>query len=136
MPIASTMSNFQAFCPHLRAKDVAFGVGDDLPPAARRRIICHMERSEGHPPPVTSIEFPEGRPGRPQPRQKESTAPSLDQAMRSTETALGQLTKAAIEEIRREADVSPHVEAAERDLRNALKQLGLAKRAASDRVRA
>ena len=58
---------------------------------------------------------------------KRASAP-IDLALRSTETALRHLTRVAMEEIRRGADSSPHVQAAERDLRSALKQLALVKR--------
>jgi len=45
-----------------------------------------------------------------------------------TEQALGEVSHVAMEQIRRGADVSSHVEAAERDLRGALRQLVLAER--------
>jgi hypothetical protein len=52
----------------------------------------------------------------------------LGLALRATETALGELSKVVMDDICAGGEVSPHVEAAERDLRNALKQLGLARR--------
>jgi hypothetical protein len=58
------------------------------------------------------------------------TAPDrarIDVALQSTEAALGQLTEAVIENIRSGGEVSHHIEAAERDLRNALRQLGQAR---------
>jgi hypothetical protein len=52
----------------------------------------------------------------------------LDLSLRATETALGELSKVVMDDICAGGEVSPHVEAAERYLRNALKQLGLARR--------
>jgi hypothetical protein len=53
---------------------------------------------------------------------------SLDLALRATETALGEVSKVVMDDIRAHGQTSPHIEAAERDLRTALRQLGLAKR--------
>jgi hypothetical protein len=47
----------------------------------------------------------------------------LNRALESTEVALGEVTKLAIQRIRRGVENPPRLEAAERDLRNALRQL-------------
>jgi flagellar basal body-associated protein FliL len=57
-----------------------------------------------------------------------------DRAVELTEDALSQVTRLAIELIRRGKESSPHVEAAERELRNALRQLVAAKRERTPRV--
>jgi hypothetical protein len=78
-------------------------------------------------PPGTNIEFPD------QPATGEvgvetaSDGARVDVALRSTEAALGQLTQVVIENIRSGGDVSHHIDAAQRDLRNALRQLGQAR---------
>jgi hypothetical protein len=51
----------------------------------------------------------------------------VEVALRATETALGEVGKVVID-IRVDGEVSPHIEAAERDLRTTLRQLGTAKR--------
>jgi hypothetical protein len=92
-------------------------------------MICGMEGSAGHAPRVARIDAAEQRRESSGGQGATRSAPPIDLALRSTEAALGHLTKVAVEEIRRGADASPHVQAAERDLRSALKQLSLAKRA-------
>jgi len=87
-----------------------------------------MARASDQSPPVTSIEFPEELSGRLDGVQAESAGSPIDLAVQSTEAALGQVMKVVIENIRHGGDVSQNIEAAERDLRNALRQLGLAKR--------
>ena len=52
----------------------------------------------------------------------------IDLALQSTEAALVQLTKVVMDNIRSGGEASPHVEAAERDLRSALRQLAQVKR--------
>lgn len=52
-------------------------------------------------------------------------AAQVEDALAATERALGEVTKLSIEWIRRGSDVPPHLEAAERELRNALRQLAL-----------
>jgi hypothetical protein len=52
-----------------------------------------------------------------------------EKAVRLTEQALSEVTKLTIEQIHHGAENSPHVEAAERDLRNALRQLVMARKA-------
>jgi hypothetical protein len=47
----------------------------------------------------------------------------LNRALETTEAALAEVTKLAIQRIRRGVENPPHLEAAERDLRNALRQL-------------
>lgn len=47
----------------------------------------------------------------------------LYRALEATEEALGEVTKLAIQRIRLGVDTPPHLEAAERELRNALRQL-------------
>ena len=54
----------------------------------------------------------------------------LGQAMTATQDALQRVTQIAIVEIRDRLEISGHVEAAERDLRSALRQLVLAQRTA------
>ena len=59
----------------------------------------------------------------------------LEVALRTTEEALSQVTRLAIQRIRRGADTPPHLEAAERDLRRALRQLATLTRERPERVR-
>jgi hypothetical protein len=91
-------------------------------------IICYMDRASDQSPPVTSLEFPEEPAGRLGGVKGNAAGSPTDLALQSTEAALGHVTKVVIENIRQGGDVSPHIEAAERDLRDALRQLGLAKR--------
>jgi hypothetical protein len=58
----------------------------------------------------------------------EGVGSPIDLALQSTEAALVQLTKVVMDNIRCGGEASPHVEAAERDLRSALKQLAQIKR--------
>jgi hypothetical protein len=53
---------------------------------------------------------------------------SFEKAIEMTENALSEVGQVAMQQIRRGAEVSSHVEAAERDLRGALRQLVLAER--------
>ncbi len=91
-------------------------------------IICNMASPSGHPPHVAGVEL-EGQPQElfPIPHREEPVA-AIDQALQSTEAALGALASVVVESIRLGGDVSPQVEAAERDLRSALRQLSLAQR--------
>jgi hypothetical protein len=57
-----------------------------------------------------------------------SPGEALRRALELTEEALGQVSRIAIEEIRDGGESSNHVEAAERDMRSALRQLVLAER--------
>jgi hypothetical protein len=52
----------------------------------------------------------------------------MERALGLAEEALEQIARIAVEQIRRGVESSNHVEAAERDLRSALRQLVLAKR--------
>lgn len=54
-------------------------------------------------------------------------------AMQLTEAALGQLMRVVVENIRQGGNASAHVEAAERDLRSALRQLSLIQRTSATR---
>jgi hypothetical protein len=58
----------------------------------------------------------------------EHVANILEQALGLAEETLEQIARVAVEQIRRGAETSNHVEAAERDLRSALRQLVLAQR--------
>jgi hypothetical protein len=58
----------------------------------------------------------------------EAIGSPIDLALQSTEAALVQLTKVVMDNIRSGGEASPHVEAAERDLRSALRQLAQVKR--------
>jgi hypothetical protein len=58
----------------------------------------------------------------------DTTEELLHRALEATEEALSEVTKLAIERIRLGADNPPHLEAAERDLRNALRQLAILSR--------
>ena len=58
----------------------------------------------------------------------EHVADILEQALGLAEETLEQIARVAVEQIRRGAETSNHVEAAERDLRSALRQLVLAQR--------
>jgi hypothetical protein len=78
-------------------------------------------------PPGTNIEFPDQPPGHRVGTETQADDAPIDIALRSTEEALGELTQVVIENIRAGGDVSHHIEAAERDLRNALRQLGQAR---------
>ena len=55
-------------------------------------------------------------------------AESMERALGLAEEALEQIARIAVEQIRRGVETSNHVEAAERDLRSALRQLVLAQR--------
>jgi hypothetical protein len=59
---------------------------------------------------------------------KQSSTGTIEEALALTEEALGHVTRIAIEQIRNGRGISTHVEAAERDIRSALQQLGLASR--------
>jgi hypothetical protein len=52
----------------------------------------------------------------------------IERALQLTEEALEQVTRIAVEQIRKGVESSNNVEAAERDMRNALRQLVLAQR--------
>jgi hypothetical protein len=58
----------------------------------------------------------------------EHVAEILDKALGLAEETLEQIARVAVEQIRRGAETNNHVEAAERDLRSALRQLVLAQR--------
>jgi hypothetical protein len=53
---------------------------------------------------------------------------SFEKAIEMTEGALSEVNRLAMEQIRRGVDISSNIEAAERDLRDALRQLVLAER--------
>ena len=78
-------------------------------------------------PPVVSNGFRDDLPGPPDDARAESVGAPIDLALEATEAALGQVTKAVIDNIRHGGDGTQHVEAAERDLRSALRQLTIAK---------
>lgn len=52
----------------------------------------------------------------------------IERALQLAEDALEQITRIAVEQIRRGVESSNHIEAAERDMRSALRQLVLAQR--------
>jgi hypothetical protein len=52
----------------------------------------------------------------------------IERALQLAEDTLEQITRIAVEQIRRGAESSSHIEAAERDMRGALRQLVLAER--------
>jgi len=92
------------------------------------RIICNMSHAIDSSPSVTTIEFPEELAGSSYAEQPGAVSSPLDLALRSTEAALSQVTKLVMARIEGNGDASPQVEAAERHLRDALRQLGAAKR--------
>ena len=59
---------------------------------------------------------------------KRALTGTIEEALSLTETALSHVTRIAIEQIRNGLGPSSHVEAAERDIRSALRQLGMAAR--------
>jgi hypothetical protein len=61
-------------------------------------------------------------------RSEQNIIRTIARALKLTEEALGQVAQIAIEEIHTGLESSNHVEAAERDMRSALKQLVLAER--------
>lgn len=61
-------------------------------------------------------------------RNDHSIGPTMARALELTEEALGQVARIAIEEIHSGLESSNHVQAAERDMRSALRQLVLAER--------
>lgn len=61
-------------------------------------------------------------------RDEHSIVATLARALDLTEEALGQVARIAIEEIHTGLESSNHVQAAERDMRSALRQLVLAER--------
>ncbi|HTU79544.1 MAG TPA: hypothetical protein VMF09_12370 [Solirubrobacteraceae bacterium] len=87
-----------------------------------------MARTADHPSAVPSIELSEALPARLDGELGERVDSPIELALQLTEAALGQLTKVVMDNIRHGGDASPHVEAAERDLRNALRQLSVVKR--------
>jgi hypothetical protein len=92
------------------------------------RTICNVVPgpAEGHGIPDIGQSEP-GRPGAASAHVRVADLP-LDVALRATETALGEVSKVVMDDIRVDGEVSPHIEAAERDLRTPLRQLGMAKR--------
>jgi hypothetical protein len=66
-------------------------------------------------------------------RDDQNIAGTLAQAIELTEEALTKVTQIAIEEIRDGIEASNHVDAAERDMRTALRQLVLAERELRER---
>ncbi|MGO9823515.1 MAG: hypothetical protein ACLPTJ_23035 [Solirubrobacteraceae bacterium] len=61
-------------------------------------------------------------------KQDAQLAELMERALQFAEDALEQITRIAVEEIRRGVESSNHIEAAERDMRSALRQLVLAQR--------
>lgn len=61
-------------------------------------------------------------------RDENSIVATMARALELTEQALGQVARIAIEEIHTGLESSNHVQAAERDMRSALRQLVLAER--------
>jgi 3-oxoacyl-(acyl-carrier-protein) synthase len=61
-------------------------------------------------------------------RSDRNVATTMARALELTEEALGEVARIAIEEIHSGLESSNHVEAAERDMRSALRQLVLAER--------
>jgi hypothetical protein len=59
---------------------------------------------------------------------------SYEKAIELTESALSEVNQLAMEQIRRGAEISSNIEAAERDLRGALRQLVLAERRPTHRA--
>ncbi len=59
-------------------------------------------------------------------RSGQNLIATIDRALELTEEAVGEVARIAIEEIHSGLDSSNHVQAAERDMRNALRQLVLA----------
>jgi hypothetical protein len=92
------------------------------------RTICDMDGASKQSPQLASVEFPQQRAGSSNGEQPEPAGSAIELALRSTEAALGQVTKAMIDNIRHGGEGAQHVEAAERDLRGALRQLTIANR--------
>lgn len=61
-------------------------------------------------------------------RSNQNMVGTMARALELTEEALGQIARIAVEEIHSGLETSNHVEAAERDMRSALRQLVLAER--------
>ncbi len=61
-------------------------------------------------------------------RSSQNMIGTMARALELTEEALGQIARIAVEEIHSGLETSNHVEAAERDMRSALRQLVLAER--------
>jgi hypothetical protein len=61
-------------------------------------------------------------------RHAESSIGTLSRAIECTEEALAQVARIAIEEIHNSLETSSHIQAAEREMRSALRQLVLAQR--------
>lgn len=55
-------------------------------------------------------------------------AETMERALQLAEDTLEQITRITVEQIRRGADTSNHIDAAERDMRSALRQLVMAQR--------
>jgi hypothetical protein len=88
------------------------------------RTICNVVSgpAEGHGIPDIGQDEP-GRSGAASAHVRAADSP-LDVALRATETALGEVSKVVMDDIRVDGEVSPHIEAAERDLRTALRPIG------------
>jgi hypothetical protein len=69
-------------------------------------------------------------------RGDQSVLATMTRAIELTEQALGQVARIAIEQIHGGVETGNHVEAAERDMRSALRQLVLAERELQSRSRA
>jgi hypothetical protein len=67
-------------------------------------------------------------------RSDQGLVEAIGHALELTEEALGQVSRIAIEDIRDGLEASNHVEAAERDMRSALRQLVLAERELRSRL--
>ncbi len=61
-------------------------------------------------------------------RTEQSIIATMGRAVEVTEDALGHVARIAVEGIHRDLEVSSHIEAAERHMRSALRQLVLAER--------
>ncbi len=87
-----------------------------------------MASPSGHLPHVTGVEFSGETQELFADVHTDATVSAIEQTLQSTEAALGTLATVVVESIRLGGDVPPQVEAAERDLRSALRQLSLARR--------
>jgi hypothetical protein len=79
-------------------------------------------------PPVRSNGASRSAPGAELPRGQRGDPDRLALALQDTQQALAQVPQIAIEEIRDGLEAGDHVQAAERDMRSALRQLVLAER--------
>jgi len=90
--------------------------------------LCYMASPADLPSDVSDLTFPQELQPHVNGELAEPGGAPIELALQLTEAALGQLMRVVVQSIRSGGGASPHVEAAERDLRSALRQLSVVKR--------